>query len=484
VWVVRPVAASAGRAALRQGKPAVALAAFRLARQPATHGLLALIAIATALAGQAVIGFATADRAYGERARIELGADRVIHIGQTTDSELLSVVRRADPDGRWAMAVSRGGDPDAPVLAIQSDRLAAVANWPSAATATPDQVSARLRPATNRAMDVGGAGLTLDAEVIGAGTGPATLTVHIVTRDGAWTTAAFELVRGTGRRSYDAPISTCDSGCRIAWLELPANVDGLRLYGLSSAGDFSSPGRWRADAPNAVMEYGPDFLAVSDARALRPADAPWPLPVVAAGDPSRQSGGAGEFLGVLGTRLPVDVTATASLLPGLGGSGTVVDYEFADRVAAGGAHPAENAEVWLNRDAPATVVDAIRTLLNVQADESVEDRAAKLSQRGTGRIFQLQLLAAGVGIATAIIGFVALALAERPQRHDECVALRVQGVRRRTASFGAVAGYVALVVSGIVVGVLACVPTLLVTRAALPVFADGWTATTAPWWPW
>jgi FtsX-like permease family protein len=266
----------------------------------------------------------------------------------------------------------------------------------------------------------------------------------------------------------------------------------VRLYGLSQSapdslippgGDFGSPGLWRADTAT-VVDYGSNFLAVSGARALWPADAPWPLPVVAAGDPGRENAGVADVLGVLGGRVPIEVVATAPLVPGLGAAGTLVDYEFADRVVGDGAHLAEGAEVWLTGGAPDAVVEEIRSLLDVQGDESVADRTATLVRRGTGRIFQFQLLAAGVGVATAIIGLVALALAERRIRRPEFAALRVQGLRRRTASSSAAGTYLALVSIGIVVGVLACVPTLLVIRSALPVFADSWTATTASWWPW
>jgi hypothetical protein len=119
-------------------------------------------------------------------------------LGRTTDSELMAAVRRADPDGRWAMAVSRSGDPDSPVLAVQSDRLAAVSNWPLLPTATPDWVSARLRPESNPPVLVDGAGLVLDAEVIGAEADRAGITVHLLGDDGRWTQVAFDLV-GRGR---------------------------------------------------------------------------------------------------------------------------------------------------------------------------------------------------------------------------------------------------------------------------------------------
>ncbi len=94
--------------------------------------LAALLAIALGLASFAVAGEAVAQANRTARAHAELGAANVVSIQYESDHDPVAAVRRADPDGRWAMAAATwlpdGGDSVlGTVLGVDSSRLGQVA---------------------------------------------------------------------------------------------------------------------------------------------------------------------------------------------------------------------------------------------------------------------------------------------------------------------------------------------------------------------
>jgi len=128
---VTPVAGLVARRALRRGRLGTGLAAIQLARRPGSHRLFVLLAVASALLAFVAAGIDVAGRARENRAEIATGAARVVTVDGVDASRLLSVTRRLDPQGKWAMAVVpvEQSDPDAPdLLAVDSTRLG-VAEW-------------------------------------------------------------------------------------------------------------------------------------------------------------------------------------------------------------------------------------------------------------------------------------------------------------------------------------------------------------------
>ena len=277
-----PVAARVGAAALRAGRARTALTAVYLARRPGLDRVAALLIVAVALSAYAVTGAVAMSSDLTHRAAVEAGAARVLQVQAANRRALLDAVRAADPTGRYAMAVARSaptlGEPD--VLAVDADRLAAVALWPGGAPRTATEIAALLRPPADAEFVLAGTTLALDATVAappaatasapaeGGAAGPAqpsatpsvggqpsaqpssggqpvgsaapgadaavvgslVVRLGLVTSGGALTSVTFGPL-AAGRRSY--PVTgDCAAGCRLASLAVGTlRSDGAVVVG-------------------------------------------------------------------------------------------------------------------------------------------------------------------------------------------------------------------------------------------------------------
>jgi putative ABC transport system permease protein len=516
--LVLPAAVGIGAARLRQGRLAAGLAALHLARRPQAHRLLALIAVAVALAGQAVAGLDTTSRAAHDRARLELGADRVLTVSPrarqaTTSSDqaldraaaVRTAVHEADPDGRWAMAATRQQAGSDGIVGVEADRLGAVADWPAGAgVPSVAEVAGALRPPTSTPIRVTGTGLQLDVEVAGGLGAPMPVTVRLVSADGIAQDVAFQVGPQPGLHTYSAPVSGCGgAGCRLAWFGFSFSAEELRMHELRQTGPdrvvvdaagLADPGRWRAGFTTGPSEltvlrgagwlsarYQPNdpVFAVSDLRVLA-VDAPVPLPVIVAGAPDLPQTDEVRSLSPLSTTgRPVEVVASGTGLPGAGPRGYLVDLEYADRLS-GDPDPATSTEVWLAAGTPAAVVGKLRERLQINSEKTVDQRAAELMRQGPGQAVRVDLLAALLGLAIAALAIVMIATVERDRRAAELRALRVQGLSAAVAARSGLLGYSGLVLGGVLVGLVCAAVSWLAVRAVLPAFVDGWTATPVP----
>ena len=253
--LVLPVSARVGTALLHRGRLAGGLAALELARRPHARPLLTVVTVAVALAGLAVSGVDTTRRAAQERAALELGAAQVLRVA-STPAATRAAVHAADPDGRWAMAAARQRVGIRTMVAVEAERLAAVATWPAGA---PDvaEVARALRPAANRQVTVAGGEATVDISVTHPLGAPIRLTLRLVEPDGTIRDVTTLVGPVPGRRGHVVTVPGCASGCRLAWLSFPTSPDGLRLHGLRQRDgdgerevlaprDFATPARWRS----------------------------------------------------------------------------------------------------------------------------------------------------------------------------------------------------------------------------------------------
>jgi putative ABC transport system permease protein len=494
--LVLPVAVAVGAAQLRRGRLGTGLAALQLARRPTAHRLLALITIAVALLGQAVSGLDTASRAAEARARLELGADRVLTVRAASPAAVIAVVHDVDPEGRWSMAAVRQQSGLEPVVAVEAERLPAVAYWPTGTGAPPvSEVAAALRPPANPTITVTGRELLLDAS------GPQTPTsVRLVRADGTSFDARFTAGR--------AEVPDCaPAGCRLAWFGFPWSPDGLRLHQLRQTGPdkvlvdgatFASAGRWRAGfntgASEVKVQHGDDWVGLtyqpSDpkniAREIRllVADAPVPVPLVAAG-PAKlmQTGEVTEVPGISAGLKSVEVVAVARGLPAVGGVGYLVDNDYAGRLSSEPPDSSASYQVWLAPGTPESIVDRLRDRLAVRGEETVAQRTAQLLDRGSGQAARLALLAALVGLALAALAIAVVAAVERGRRIAELRALRGQGLPARVAAGSGLLSYAGLVAGGVLAGIVAAAVSWAAARMVVPAFVDGWTVTPVPHGP-
>jgi hypothetical protein len=490
---VPPVTVAVGAAQLRRGRLAASLAALQLARRPAAHRLLALVTVAVALFGQAVSGLDTASRAAQARARLELGAERVLTVDAASPAAVMAVVHSVDPDGQYAMAAVRQQVGLQTAVAVEADRLASVAYWPKDTGVPPlSEVAAELRPPTNPTITVTGRELVLDAS------GPQTpVTVRLVRADGT----AFEAPFTAGRAETPG---CAPAGCRLAWFSFPTSPDGMQLRQLRQTGPdkvvvdgatFASAGRWRGGfntgTKELTVQHGPDWLGASYvpadpknvAREIRVlvADAPVPVPLLAAGPAEiAQTGEVREVPGLSAGLQSVDVVGVARGLPGVGAAGYLVDNDYASRLSSEPPDSSASYQVWLARGAPESIVDRLRDRLTVRGEETVPERTNQLLERGSGQAARLNLVAGLLGLVLAATAVAVLAALERNRRIAELRALRVQGLPARVAATSGLLNYAGLVAGGVLAGVLAAAASWAAVRKVVPAFVDGWTVTAVP----
>jgi hypothetical protein len=507
--LVGPVARWIGGRALRRGRLGLALGALRLARRPGAARLLALLVVAVGQLAFAVTAVEVAAQAGVERAEVEQGAPRVLNVLPVNVGVLRNAVRTADPGGRYAMAtatVPKLVGADAPILAVDSSRLATVAIWrPRSGGLTAAGAAAALHPVAPDPVTITteqiGVDLTADHLVPGL---RLSLLAHLAPADGS-TMRPVELGElQTGRHRYSGAAPGCRDGCRLIGLEVaePAGSGfGLDLvvHGLYQ-GDPATPvdaglsraGRWRAPAPTAngavpVLAPGPDGLSVTlrdnglgvDAWIL-PVDAPYPLPVVVTAPLGRDTLG-----GLDDNPQPVVSAGTAGVLPHLGARGVLVDLEYAELDARGTA-VAVDPQVWLAADAPPDLVDRLRqaglTVLSSQTDSA---RVRYLDGQGPAAGLRFHLLAGALAIALALGGLALIATVDR-RAAGQLRALRDQGVPRAALVGADRYGYAGLVLAALLLGPVAAGVAWLATGRSIPLFADRIEVVPPPWphWPW
>ncbi|WP_213001142.1 FtsX-like permease family protein [Winogradskya consettensis] len=493
------IADRAGAAALRTGRLRLGLTAARVSRQPGTDRVFTLVTVAVAiLATTAGIWWAGQTARTG-RAEVELGAARVLTVEAPNRTTLEHAVRTADPDGHNAMAVVADLGKVPPVLAVDSSRLAAVANWrpeygdpATLARATPDREPV---PITGDRLD-----LRVRSD------GPAPVTVSAVVQNeatGLIASAVFGPLK-KGTHTVSARLGggcTTAPGCRLVLWELSAaqgmptgakvTVTGLSqrnpgrtVLDDTTLGDIS---RWRADLVGAAMEItarpgaltlamNPNLSGAANVGTrVYAADATLPLPVLLAGAPPTDWQFSDALLYSVGvSAVTARVVGTAPVLPGVGRSGVLMDLDAARRVAAD-ADQGGTMQVWLAQDAPASLLPALtRAGLTIVGDDSVSARADRLDEQGSARAAAFALFAALIGVLLAAAAVAVATAADRRSHLEQLRALRVQGLTVRAAvSIGYAAGTV-LVVASVLAGVLAAATAGRIAGSTGFVFTDSW----------
>jgi putative ABC transport system permease protein len=485
-----PLVGLAGRLALRRGQLGGTVAAVHLSRAPATTRLLVVVAVALGMLGFAAVAADVAGQHRADHAERAVGAARVLEVRQVDRMRLLDAVRRADPEGRYAMAavVSSGAAGQQSLLAVDTTRLSQVAGWRAEyGGPAPERLAELLRPPVPGSLPVGDG--TVDVELSlpdGAPSGTTVLSMALVSTAGERLTVRFGPVSGP-RSVYQGEVRGCADGCRLAHLSLSVTGDGpaaVSWHGMAQDGrDLVPAGWWRGgtwplvrerDAERMAVDPGGGGLTVTVPQARRgafyrvlPPDTPYPLPVAAAYDLPD-----GSVAGVDGR--PVAVTPVARLagLPRLGDSGMLIDLEYAERTAiASGA--TGSFEVWLAAGAPAELVERLEAEgLVVTAERTVAGLRELLDGSGPAVALRYHLLAAGMAVVVTLAALVQVALADRRVWVVSLRRLRVQGLPRRTVTVSALWSYGGLVAVGAAAGVVAAGVSWLVTGHRLPLGAE------------
>ncbi|MFG3554351.1 FtsX-like permease family protein [Micromonospora sp. NPDC047557] len=505
--------AAMGAALLARGRTAVGLALVQVARQPRFRPLIALLTVVVAMLAFTVATSEVASAAYRDRAVVEVGAPRVVEVDATSRSHLLTAVRALDPEGRFAMAAVVSGVPDAagtPLLAVDSDRLATVAAPHPSYGASLADIARDIHPAApGRPVRLRGSQLIMalsadfNAEVFAGNR--VRLAITISGRNGTRVVLARDDIK-PGRRDYDLQVPECAQECRLVKIEIEAPVvsgqlkvqfeelraadgDGQGETVVLTGAQLADPQRWRlldpvdtflgaASGPKAALA-----LEIAENRRSKPAgvgvvDAPFPLPVYLTRSKGTAVGGSHPYDGVDGTPTNGSVRGLVDRLPRLGGSGLIVDLEYADRLAV--ASQNGNEEVWLARSAPADILDRLRAQgLAVRSDRTITQVREGFDRQGAALALRFNVFAALAGVLIGAAGMVATASAEQRARVAMLVALRGQGLPPRAVR----GGYGWPVVFAVGSGALVTLVIWLLTRGGQRLFSDGRSPVPIPDWP-
>lgn len=498
---VVPLAGWVARAAMRRGRLGLGLAAVQLARRPGSHRLLVLLTVATALLGFAAAGVDVAARARHDRATVAVGADKVLQLDSVSMQLLLSAVRTVDPNGDYAMAVAPlpTSDGELPGLAIDSPRLAAVAQWRDAfGPAGAAEVAKQLRPVAAEPFILKADTLVVDVENANRPDQKVEAALGLTPLDGSGDLDADLGTLKPGRHTYTVKVPSCAQGCRLARFALVTDDTGqveVVLYSIGERGaatpvvgtaELTATDRWTSTSDDgSVARPDGDGLRLSGSGwarhglAAMPVDAPAPLPVASTGNlPFRN-----EISGLDGRRLRVVRAAKPVSLPRLGTKGMLLDLEYLAR-SADSDNALNGAEVWLNKAAPADIVAKLRAAgLPVRRERGIAAEEASLAWQGSALALWFYVVAAAFGILLAIGGIGLVAAVDRRRRADDLRFLRWQGLRRRDVRRAALWGNLTVVLAGSVLGLGAGALAWLVAGDQLPIFVDQLVAITPPRWP-
>nr|WP_296072222.1 FtsX-like permease family protein [uncultured Actinoplanes sp.] len=448
------------RRALSAGRLGFALAGLHLSRRPGGVRLLGLLVAAVAVIGYAVSAVDVAAHGRAAQASLGVGAARVVTVTPTAPSQLLAAVRAADPEGRFAMAVVRTPG----VLAADTTRLAAVANWPSSGPSR-DSVARALRPVASAPVEFSG---TLNLDLTASGFAPSLrpdVALLVSSRSGERRVPLGQV--RSGRHTYT--VTACADGCVLDSIHLQRSggsgdiIGTLIFHGLPGGNWRSSEGGRVTGTEDGLTVSVNLLTSINTGIYLQPADAPSPLPAATAGGIARPV-----VTGFDGHDLPVDRSVAVPVIPAVGVTGTLVDLDYADRLDTGATFTGES-QIWLSAAAPADVLDRIRaTGLIVTSDVSAASVRAALDQDGPALGLLFYLVVGGLTALLAAAVLVQAATVDRARRAEDLSALRHQGLSPADLRRAVLWTYPSVAAAAVVAGTLVGVAGWAVTGWAFP----------------
>lgn len=501
----------AARAAVRRSRGSSRVGSFvalrQVSRRPSGLRIVVLLAVAFALTTFTVAAWSVSSSNRSARAATEVGASTVLTVDPGRVN-LVDAVRRLDPTGKHAMAAAEyfpfSNEPGGRLVAVDATRLAAVATWrPDFAAEPLRELSGALHPTTAPGVVVTGTQLALTvtaSDLTGGGTAELQADVRSPTTGGA--SVLLGRIR-PGRQVYVGAIPTCAAGCELTGFGVPNGLaefsprSGRLLFTALAArpsaaaawtavgAGFATPGRWtgyRLSAPAKAnrVEASPAGLRLTyagefaDVPGVSPFDAPSVLPAVVAGTAVDNPvvGRPTTVTGLDGNKLPVRIAATALVLPRAGGTGTMLDLEYADRALGTAAYLATR-QVWLTADAPADFAARLHSAgVDVLGRTTAAERRAVLARQAPALALLLFLCAATLAaLLAAGATIVSIYLAGR-RRSFELAAMRAVGVRRSQLLRACIGEQLLLLLSGVGLGTLAGLLGAALALRSMPIYSD------------
>jgi hypothetical protein len=418
---------------------------------------LALTAAVT-LAGFGVEAWAVTAANRSRVALVDNGAALVADVSAPAGSSLATLVDRADPQGRTAMAVEEIRSLSGDTLAVQADRLAAVAAWPARLSSRPVSTLARyLDPPSPSPISFTGSALSADVS-LSRGSPPLLLTATVYNNTAQEEEVTLFATLRAGTRRVTASLSGfCTTTCRLVNLSptvaggngaVPPHVT-LALLHLSTL----DPGRpttlaihagvrnaWAAEPPGVIVAHGaggirfviPGGDLTAQGTQLTPVDAPSPIPAVATTTAltlGAVTPGSTEFTatGLDGNPIDVAGNVSATRLPELGSNAVLVGLGNAELAQTGPSVAV--SQVWLRGRSAAAVLQRLERLgVKVNSELPASTALSQLDHEAVSVVYAL-VLGAGTGAALlAITVTVFMFFAGRRRRRAGLHALLVGGV--------------------------------------------------------
>ena len=453
------------------------------ARTPSTLNPAMIIAVGVALAVFATQVLALSVRNQGLRADADTGASTVLTVSAGRGVDLLTAVRAADPDGRYAMAVqdTAVGDYSGPsrLVAVDSTRLDSVAAWSPAWAGVAD-VAAALRGPVTPAIELRGTTLTVDLTDVRAKamelpdpTAPNAVNpppppelVITVQSQGVWRTVNLGRLERSAqpvaqRLTAELP---CADGCRLVAIGLQArtNQPYEATFTITGIGTDQQPAadshswlqagdRWREQSANqTVPDQVANVIPTPEAAGLAvkafdskgsglvsmsPTDTADPLPAVLAPgtsvEPVPGQEGVGYGVGLDGQQQKLRVLGQASILPRALNYGVLVDLGNASGISDPVSSQAID-QVWLAPDAPAEIEQRLTEQgLQIQSRESLAENRAALESQATTRGAAVAMIISAAALLLTLLALVAARWSDAGHRAADWRALREGGVAPR-----------------------------------------------------
>ncbi len=479
-------------------KPAATLSTRTVARRTEYRTQLVLVALAVALTTFAVSGWVIAARNRDDRARLGVGANKVLDVSVRTGTTFVRAVRNSDPTGRYAMAVVVEHAPDGTTLAVDAQRFAAVATWPSALGKPAAQVAHRLIPkGLAPQVPVRGTAISVTADFTGTLHGSPELAANVYDIDTQFSSRITLGRLRPGAHRYEGGLyAYCPGGCRlldltVTWSTKTTVHAPTVTLGITSIAERSRSGswtpldaglgdlhRWTSPSGRVQLQKAGEGLEMRFSLNtfgtvnIAPADVPKALPVVVT--PTSQSTASGDggplVVGLDGSTLSGHQVGDVPALPGVGTDSVLVDLQAAERYLTDG-FMTDTTQVWLSSGAPPSIFAALRQHgLRVVGVATGAGAVAKLTRSGLSLAYLLYLVAAAAA-ALLVVGATAFTLSSAARRRQgELSALRAVGVDAATLRRAVWAEQALVLGAGVLVGVLAGSVAAAVALRSVPEF--------------
>jgi hypothetical protein len=486
------------------------LATRRLARFHSLSRHVVVLSMAVGLATFAVSGWVVASHNRSVRSAFDVGASTVLNVDVRPGVDFVQAVRKADPSGRRAMAVAIENSSDGVTLAVDAQRLAAVAAWPaSLSTESVATIGRAIGRAKAPPINLSGTALRVSVDLLKSVTPPAMLQATVFDTGYDTDTTVNLGPLQPGEHQYQASAAGgCQPSCLLVGLSAvwtPSSDIGpaatadiaLRLSAIAAETDSgvwrTVPARldrvadWQSTAGGVRLSASPsglDVRAVVDAdgspSSFGPADVPRALPVVTVG----QSAGSGAAAGVApnlgvgldGDTIKVRPVASVGALPEAGSDATMADLTLAQRLLTG---PMINTtlQVWLSPGPIQGVVRRLEALgITPVSTETAAAEDAALARDGIALAYNFFLLAAIVATLLAVGSTIFALLTTSRRREGEVASLHAVGVGRAPLRRSILVEQGLIIVVGIVLGTAAGIATALVALPSIPEFVSSATA--------